>query len=170
MQKLICEKAPRVTKNRKKLEEALSVKITNRGKEIFIDGLPEDEYTAEKVLQALDFGFPFSQALSIKTENLEFEKIPIKSGTRQKNLERVRARIIGTKGKTIKTISHLSDCLLEIKDNEVGVICDAERMRTVIEAINSILRGAKISNVYSYLEKHQPERIWDLGLKEHKNL
>jgi ribosomal RNA assembly protein len=169
MQKLICEKFPRITKNRRKLEEELDVKITNRGKEVVIEGSPENEYVAEKVIQALNFGFPFAQALSIKTDELEFEIIPIKTNTRQKNLERVRGRVIGTKGKTLKTLSTLTDCFLEIKDNEIGVIGDPEKLQAAQDAITSLLRGSKTSNVYSYLERHQPKKIWDLGLKD-KNL
>jgi hypothetical protein len=35
---------------------------------VHISGKPEDEYDAEKVIEALDFGFPFSDALEIKKE------------------------------------------------------------------------------------------------------
>ena len=58
MKTIICDKIVRVIKGKRKLERELGVKITNKGKEVSIDGGPEDEYIAEKVIDALGFGFP----------------------------------------------------------------------------------------------------------------
>src|SRR3989344_5598397 len=122
MEKIICDKIARITKNRKKLEEKLKVKIDNSGKEITITGEPEDEYVAVKVLEALDFGFPFSIALLIKDEDFLFEVLNIKHYTKRKDLHVVRSRIIGKEGKTFKTISDLTKCHFELKDNLLGII------------------------------------------------
>ncbi len=168
MIKIIIEKLARIIKSRKKLEEVLGIKITNRGTEVYIEGSAEDEYVAEKVLNALDFGFPFSVAIEIKKEDLMFEILNIKEYTNQKNLERVRGRIIGAKGKTIKTISKLSNCYLELKDNRVGIIGEPEFIKNAQEAIIFLAKGTKQGNVYSYLEKHRPEPLVDLGLKKAK--
>ena len=168
METIICEKIQRITKNRERLEKALRVKITNRGKEITIDGLPEDEYFAEKVLVALDFGFPFSVALLVKNEDSVFETLNIKDYTRKKDLEKVRARIIGTKGKTLRTLNELTKCYFELKENQVGIIGEPEYIKNAQEAMISLIRGAKWVNVYAFLEKHQVKPILDLGLKEVK--
>ncbi|MAG10808.1 hypothetical protein CMI44_00650 [Candidatus Pacearchaeota archaeon] len=166
MKKLIIEKLPRIIKNRKKLELKLNVKITNRGKEIFIEGKPEDEFTAEKVIDALNFGFPFLTALKIKEDEYEFEILNIKDHTKRKDLKMIRARIIGTKGKTLKTLSDLTNCYLELKNNEMGIIGSPEKIKNAQEAVISIIKGSKQSNVYSYLEKHQVKPTEDLGLRE----
>lgn len=168
MIKLIMDKLPRIIKSRNKLEELLNVKITNRGNEIYIDGSPENEYIAEKVILALDFGFPFSVAMEIKTEDLMTEMVNIKEYTKQKDLARVRGRIIGTNGKILKTISELSNCHLELKDNKIAIIGHPELIRIAREAIISITKGTKPGNVYAYLEKHQPKNEVDLGLKNPK--
>ena len=110
MEKIICDKIVRITKNRKKLEGRLKVKIDNSGKEITVIGEPEDEYVAVKVIEALDFGFPFSIALLIKDEDFLFEAINIKDHTRRKDLKVVRARIIGKQGKTLRTLTELTKC------------------------------------------------------------
>ena len=68
MKKLIIEKLPRIIKSRKILEKELEVKITNRGREIFIDGSSEDEHIAEKVIEAINFGFSIQNALLINKE------------------------------------------------------------------------------------------------------
>ena len=75
MKTILSEKITRIIKSRKKLEEKLNVKITNRGKEIFIKGKPEDEYIAEKVVDALNFGFPFQVAILIRESDFTFEII-----------------------------------------------------------------------------------------------
>src|SRR3972149_5028031 len=168
METIICEKFQRITKNRERLEKILRVKITNRGKEITIDGLPEDEYFAEKVLIALDFGFPFSIALLVKDEDNVFETLNIKDYTKKKDLEVVRARIIGTKGKTLRTLNELTKCYFELKDNQIGIIGEPEYIKNAQEGMMSLIRGAKWANVYAFLEKHQVKPIIDLGLKEPK--
>jgi len=168
MIKIIVDKLVRITKNRKKLEEILGVKIENRGTEVYIEGDAENEYIAEKVVNALNFGFPFSVAIEIKTADLVFERINIKDYTKQKDLARVRGRIIGAQGKTIKTISELGNCYMELKDNYVGIIGEPEFIKNAQEAIISLAKGAKQANVYAYLEKHRPEEVVDLGLKDFK--
>lgn len=163
---LICEKISRIIKNKKRLEEELNVKIKNRGKEITIEGKPEDEYIAEMIIEALEFGFPFSVAMMIKEHEYIFEIINIKDYTKRKDLKKIRARIIGKQGKTFKTIQSLTKCHFELKDNSVGIIGDPEYIKNAQEALIYLIRGAKHSNVYSYLEKHQVKPVFDLGLKE----
>jgi len=168
MKKIIVDKLPRIIQNKEKLERELNVIIEMRGKEVYLSGKSEEEYIAEKVIEALDFGFPFSNALEIKKDDFIFEILNIKEYTNQKNFERVRGRIIGKDGKTLRTISNLSECYLELKENKLGIIGYAENIRTVEEACRLLIRGSKQANVYAYLEKHRIEPIIDLGLKEVK--
>ena len=165
MKKILSDKIVRIVKNKKKLEKILKVKITNRGKEVFIEGDSENEYIAEKVIYALDLGFPFETAMSIKKENFSFEILNIKDYTKRKDLDRVRARIIGKGGKTLKTLHGLTKCYFELNNNNVGIIGDDEHIKNAEDAVVAIIKGAKQSNVYSFLEKHQPEKVIDLGLK-----
>ena len=166
MKTILSEKAPRILKNKKELEKKLNIRISNRGKEIQIDGKPEDEYLAEKVIDALNFGFPFSVAISIKEEDLEFEILNIKDYTTRKDLNRIRARIIGKGGKTLKTLNQLTKCNFELKDNQIGIVGSPELIENAQESVISIIKGAKQANVYSHLEKNQVKPVLDLGLKE----
>jgi ribosomal RNA assembly protein len=165
MERIIYEKPQRIIRNRRKLEEMLGIKITGKDNKIVIQGTPEDEYVAEKVIDALEFGFPFSVALLIKEEDLMFEIMNIKEYTRRKDLEKVRARIIGKRGKTLRTLLELTKCHFEIKGNQVGIIGEPEYMRNAQDAMISLIRGAKHANVYAFLEKHQVKPVLDLGLK-----
>jgi len=165
MKTLLCEKLPRILKNKRRLESKLNIKISNRGKEVKIDGEPEDEYVAGKVIDAINFGFPFSVAISIKEDDLEFEILNIKDHTARQDLDRVRARLIGKGGKTLKTLCQLTKCSFEIKDNQIGIIGPPECIENAQESVISIVKGAKQSNVYSHLEKNQLKPVVDLGLK-----
>lgn len=165
MKTIFSEKLPRILKNKKRLERELHLKISNKGRNVSIKGKPEEEYYGEKVIEALNFGFPFKEALSIKKENFVFERINLKKYTTRKDLSRIRARIIGKKGKTLRVLRQLTKCFFEIKGNEVGIIGDPERIERAQEAIIALIRGSKHSNVYHFLEKHQIKPIYDLGLK-----
>ena len=165
MKKIISEHAGSIMKEKVRLEKELKVKITNRGKEIYIEGEPFQEYEAEKVFDAINLGFSIETAIQIKTRELEFEKFNIKKYTNRTNLQSIRARLIGTKGKTLKTLSQLTDCFLEIKDNDIGIIGFPEEIKKAEEAITSIIKGSKQSNVYKFLEKRQSKPVLDLGLK-----
>lgn len=166
MKTIYSEKLPRILKSKKKLEEVLKVKITNRGKEVSIEGTPENEFVAEKVLDAINFGFPVSSALTIKKEDFMLEILKIKNYTTRADMESIRARIIGRGGKTLKTLCSLTKCFLELKDNEIGIIGPPDLIKNAQEAITSLIRGSKQGNVYNFLEKHQEKPILDLGLKE----
>lgn len=165
MKKILSEKFQKIIRNKEKLEENLNVKITNRGKEIFIEGKSEDEYYAEKIIEALDFGFSFSTVILMKKEDFIFEILNIKDYTKRKDLERIKARIIGKGGKTLKVLHDLTECYFELNDNKVGIIGVSEYVKNAEEAVVSIIHGAKQSNVYNFLEKNREKPVVDLGLK-----
>ena len=165
MKRFFIDKLGRIIKLRKQIEKELDVVISNKGKEITINGTPEEEYIAEKVIDAVDFGFALEIALLIGDEDYLFEIINIKNYTKKTDLEKIRARIIGTKRKTLNAIEQLTKCFFQVKGNEVAIIGDAEYIYNAQQAIISLIRGAKQANVYAYLEKHQVVPVYDLGLK-----
>lgn len=165
---LVSEDISKVVKNKKRLERLLNVKIIAKEKEITIEGIPEEEYIAEKVIDAINFGFPISTALLIKEEEFLFEILDIKKYTHRKDFETIRARIIGKGGKTLKTLNTLTQCYFELKDNNVGIIGSPELIKNASDAVIFLIQGSKQANVYSFLEKHQVKPVLDLGLKETK--
>lgn len=165
---LISKDISKVIKNRKRLERLLNVKIIIKQEEISVEGIPENEYTAEKVIDAINLGFPIPIALLIKEEDFLFEILDIKKYTHRKDLEIIRARIIGKGGKTLKTLNTLTDCYFELKDNNVGIIGSPELIKNAQDAVILIIQGSKQANVYSFLERRQIKPILDLGLKEKK--
>ena len=168
MIKILIDEVERIVKNKERLEKALRVKLSNSGKEFSINGEAEDEYFAEKVLEALNLGFPFSVAMLIRDEDNLLEIINIKNYTKRNDLVSIRARIIGAKGKTLKALTELTKCHYEIKHNFVGIIGYPEYIKNAQDSVIRLIQGAKQANVYAFLEKHQVETPADLGLKEPK--
>ena len=166
MKTINCNKIVRIIKNRARLMKELNVHINNAGKLVTIDGTPEDEYMATQVIDALNFGFPYIEAISMKKEGRLLETVNIKEYTKKNDLERVRGRIIGKAGKGIRTIANLSDCAIEIQDNTVAIIGEAQNIQRASEAIVAVIKGAKHSGVYHTLEGNRPHPIHDLGLRD----
>lgn len=165
MKRIFSEKVSKIISKKKKLEEILKVSIKIRGNEILIDGKSENEYYAESVIDAMNFGFSFQHAILVKTEDFKLEIINIKDYTKRKDFSRIRARIIGKKGKTLKVLSELTGCFLEINENRVGIIGSPELIKNARESVIMIVQGSKQANVYSFLEKNQVKPVIDLGLK-----
>ncbi len=153
METLIFERTGEVRKNLPALEEKLNVKIKISGKKVNIEGNSLDEYEASLVLEAINLGFSAEKAMLLKNEDTIFRKINIRKFTRRKNLEDVRARLIGKYGTTKKTIEEVSDCYIVIKDNNIGIIGSAEDIDNILTAITNLIRGSKQANVYNYLER-----------------
>lgn len=158
MKILIFDKTTELRKNKAELEEKLNIKITTLGKKVTIIGAPIDEYEASLVLDAINLGFSAKKALQLKDESKIFRVLNIKNLTRKKNLQNVRARIIGKEGKTKRTIENITNSDIVIKDNEIGIIADAESIEDTITGISNLIRGTKEANTYRYLEKINTKR------------
>lgn len=158
----------RVKKNKYKLEEELNIKIEVKDNEIILEGNPLDLYAAENVINALDRNFPLNVALLLKRSDYVMEDIPIKNLVRKgRNLEEVRGRIIGTKGKSLKLISDLSECYVVLHENVVSLIGTFEKIKDAQIALQNLIKGSKHSKVYNYLERTRKKpKIYSLGLKK----
>ena len=99
-----------------------------------------------------------------------FKKIHIRDFTRRKSLSDVRARLIGTQGKTRRTLEEISDCSIVVNENAVGIIGPTSAIDNTVQAVINIIRGSKQANIYRFLERMntQKEDLADLGLKRKK--
>jgi ribosomal RNA assembly protein len=170
METIFFKSIRKLKQNKKILEDRLGVALTISGKQVTIEGESINEYEASQVLDAINFGFELRDALLILNETFVFRKLPIKQFTRRKDLEEVRGRIIGTEGKTRRTIENVSGCAVVVSDNMVGVIGPSEAIEEATTAITNLIRGTKQANVYRFLERMNAARKekTDLGLKQEK--
>jgi len=161
MQEIYVENLKELIRAKNKLVKALKVKITNKGKNIFIEGNAENEFITIEILKAVNTGFSIDTALLIKEDNANLQILNIKDLTKRHDLERVRARIIGTHGKTLKTLQNLTNCNFSLHNNQIGIIGDAKEIEDAIQSIKSLVQGSKQGNVYGRLERHRKEKRLD---------
>ena len=156
MTEQIYSESPRkIMQNKRALEEALNITISNKGNVIFCEGNAADEMIALEIIEAMGMGFSLSQAIDLKNEKYYFEIIPIKNIARRKNLSQVRARVIGTERGVLRTIESLTGCEIVLHDNLVGIIGLAEDVRKAAYALKKLIGGSKHANVYAYLEEEK---------------
>jgi KH domain-containing protein len=153
MQEIYVENIKEVIRSKSRIQKELKIKITNKGKNIFVEGDPDKEFITLQILEAINAGFSADTALELKEDNIILQTIHIKDITKRNDLERVRARIIGKHGKTLSTIKKLTNCSVSLKDNEIGLIGHAEIMDDAIQSVTSLIQGSKQGNVYSRLER-----------------
>jgi len=174
MKEIFCGNLEKIKKNKNKIEKILKIKLSFQENKVCIDGDAISEYLCLEIIEALELGFTSEQALLLQDEDFVFEKIHIKELTKRHDLERIRGRIIGSKGKTKKNIQSLSDCFICLHDNIVGIIGRADDIGSAIRALESLIQGKRTENVYSYLERQRTRKKEqkrkqgfkeDLGLK-----
>ncbi len=147
-----------ITRKKERIEEKLNAKINLKGNLLEINSNPLEEFEAQRLVDALNLGFSADKALKVLDEETMFIKINIKDYANTKNLEVVRARLIGTHGKTKKTIEEITKCDISIHENEVGIIGSAEIAENALTAVTNIIKGTKQANAYRYLEKIKTQR------------
>ncbi len=170
MRTLHVEQMNKIKKAVPVIENKVKVNISFRKGSVGIKGNELNEFLVEQIIRAVDFGFHVDDALLLTNEDFVLEFISIKENTRRKNLTDVRSRVIGTDGKAKRTIEKLTGCVIVVNENTVGVIVDSVHLDSVVQALESLIHGAKHGNVFAYLEKQNVGRRKfddeDLGLKE----
>lgn len=155
MQEIYVDNLTEVLKNKRRIEKELKIKLSNKGKNVFIDGKAEDEFLALEVMKAINLGFSADTSLLLTGEGVILQIINIKDITKKKDFKRIRARIIGTHGRTLRTLSNLTNCRLSMKDNLVGIIGDSEEIEDAVDAVTLLIQGSKQGNVYGKLERQR---------------
>jgi len=151
MEKVIA--TPRLKKFKNQIQNELHVKITIEGENAEIEGEGINEYTALSVIGALNLGFDFNVAISLKDEDFMMEKLNLKRYVKPSRLTTIKGRIIGLGGKTKRIIAGLSDCEIALKDNIVAIIGKTSDVDICARAIRSLIQGSPHSSVYAFLEK-----------------
>ena len=117
----------------------------------------EDPVMALKVtdiVNAIAVGFSPERAFRLFSDEIYFTSFDIRDyvGKNPKHVQRIRARMIGTDGKTRRIIEDLSGAEISIHRNYVGVIGDMMELDIAKNSIDMVLNGSEHSSVYRYLE------------------
>mgnify|MGYP001273834400 CR=1 FL=1 len=161
MQEIYVENLKEVLRSKFRLQKELGIKLTNKGKNVFVNGPADKEFVAIEVLEAINLGFSADRALELTRNGFMLQTVHIKDITKRHDLERVRARIIGTQGRTLKTLQNLTNCDLAMNDNEIGLIGPIQEMEDAVQAVTSLVQGSKQGNVYGRLERQRKKKGLD---------
>ena len=142
---------------KKKIEEELNVKLEIDSKYGEVKIYTDQEH-ADNLLKAVDIvkaigrGFSPEKALLLKNDEYTLRIIDLTEYARTKNaLERIRARIIGTKGKTRLLIEEVTNTHISIYGKTVSIIGEWDKVALAEEAIRRLASGAPHSRVYDWL-------------------
>lgn len=162
-----------------KLEAMYRAKLTIDGStgeiEIKFDPAIVDRVTVEKlknILVAIGLGFSPSRAMRLSDDDMYLEPIDLHDlvGEAPRDLERVKGRIIGERGKAWKTVEQLTGTLLSVQGRFVTIIGGPEGLEAAKSAVRMFAEGKQHKTIYGYLEnfrkdlKRRQMEIWETGL------
>ncbi len=145
----------------------LPIKVSKDGTVTIDDEKTDDPLMALKlveVVKAIGRGFNPENALRLLDDDEYLEIIDLKECVADKQMNRVRGRLIGRDGKTKKIIEDLTLCEMIVYGNTVGLIGNSISLPVAKHAVEMIINGSEHSSVYSYLEGQRPRlRISEMG-------
>ena len=116
-------------------------------------------YSVREVIKAIGRGFNPDVAQLLLRQDYGVEFINIAEYARnQKDVERLRGRVIGEGGKSRRIIEDLTDTNLSVYGKTVGIIGPLENIVDARRAVESLLSGSTHARVYHWLEKRRKER------------
>ena len=118
----------------------------------------EDPFTAMRaaeIVKAIGRGFSPEHAFSLLRDDYYFYLMDITDyvGKKPNHVRRIRARLIGTGGKTRRLIEELSEAYISVYGNTVAIIGDEWGSDVAKRAVDMILSGSEHRSVYNFLEK-----------------
>ena len=141
---------------KKMVEQKGSVKlnVSSEGEVQITAKDPYAEYRAREVVRAIGRGFSPQKALKLFSEVYYLKIVDLKDllGS-DKEIIRVKGRIIGENGKSRRIIEELSETDLCVYGSTVSIIGTLEELALAAEALEALIGGASHSRVYALLEK-----------------
>ena len=116
-------------------------------------------YQAREIVRAIGRGFNPDTARLLLKQDYGFEMINISQYAKtKKNIERLKGRIIGEKGKSRRTLEILTQTHLCIYGKTVCIIGPIEQLVDARRAVESLIAGSSHAHVYKWLEKRRRAR------------
>ena len=118
-------------------------------------------YLAREIVRAIGRGFNPEVAMLLFKQDYAFELIPIQDYAKtEKDLERLRGRVIGEGGKSRRIIEELTQTNICVFGKTAGIIGPAENITDSRRAVESLLSGSPHAHVYRWLEKRRRQKRW----------
>lgn len=122
----------------------------------------EKSIKASDVVKAMALGFSPRKAFKLLEPKVYIEIIDLRDyvGKSNKEIRRVKSRIIGKQGKARENIQRLTDTKVSVKDKKVAVIGDIKGVNSAKMGIEKIIEGTPHSLVYKKLEKEKRKKYF----------
>ena len=137
---------------KKRIEEALNVKIQFNDNLVEIEGKGVELFQAKNVVKAIARGFSPKKAFRLFDEDEALEVIELE-GFKDNKMKVIKARLIGTRGKTRIIIEKDSGCFMSVYGKTICLIGKYNEIEIAREAVKMIIRGSKHSKVYGFLQQ-----------------
>jgi ribosomal RNA assembly protein len=110
--------------------------------------------TVLDIIKAIGRGLAPEKALRLLQENVYLRIVDIReyAGKNKNRIVRLRSRVIGSKGKTRKTIEKITGADISIQGNTVVILGELYEVEIAETALDMLLNGAEHSSVYRFLE------------------
>jgi len=114
---------------------------------------------ARDIVNAIARGFSSERAFRLFGDEEQLEVMDIRDyvGDSKNALTRIKGRVIGEKGKVRKLIEGSTGASVSVYGKTVALIGTPEQLAVAREAVDMILRGAKHSSVFRFLENKRRE-------------
>ncbi len=125
---------------------------------------------AQEVIKAISYGFSPEKAMKLLDDDRVLIVIDLKHyvGDHPNHLQRIKARIIGEKGKARRTIEQMTGTYISVYENYVAIIGEFEAADIAKRAIEMLIEGRQHNTVYKYLDREmfklrrkQMTRLWE---------
>jgi ribosomal RNA assembly protein len=148
-----------------KVEEACKVSLFVDGRtgEVTLKSTSVDEgdpLRAGNVVEAIARGFSPPKALKLLDPDMGLEVLDLRdyAGKSEKNLARLRGRIIGLEGKSRRVIEELTKCNVSVYGKTVAIIGEGTQLRLAKDAVQSLAAGSQHKSVYNMLQRARTKR------------
>ncbi len=138
-------------KTKTKLEAKLAVKISFEENSVLIEGEGLEAYQAKNTVKAIGRGFAPIKAFRLFNDEEVLEIIDLEYG--EKKNERIKARVIGTKGRMREEIEQWSKASVSIYGKTISLIGTYQQIKNAKEAIEMLIKGAEHKTVYNFLQR-----------------
>jgi len=144
---------------KKELEEYTKTKIEVDSKEGTVTVTGKDAvklYFVRELVLAIGRGFSPDIAKLLLKQDYVMEVLSLNEfSDKKKQLERVRGRVIGKKGKSREIMESLTETYISVYGKTVSIIGLAENVTMTRNAVEMLLEGATHTAVYRKLEKYR---------------
>lgn len=142
------------------LEERTSTRIEIDSREGDINISGEDNFNifiTKNIIRAIGRGFNPSTAIKLLSEDTYFELINLVdfAGKSKSKMERLKSRVIGTRGKCRSTIERMTNTNIVIYGKTISIIGKDPDVVLAKRALEMILQGSQHGNAYRYIQQQK---------------